>query len=175
MSQVVSVQHRQRAGERIVASLLVALLCLGIPACSGEDDIPFIGDPVPLDPRCLTVSLQTCDCDNCRVALVDPDGSPIPFDKIDPPLGQVLVADFCYSGEDIRLIVECGGCSTGSTCEAKATAWVDGSDCDSPLAETLGTITCTTPAIIGGTCGDNATFTFDTLAIIQIINTSCPM
>jgi hypothetical protein len=175
VSLVASAQHRQRAGERIVASLLGVLLCLGIPACSGEDDIPFIGNPLPLDPRCLTVSLDTCECDTCRVALVDPDGSPVPFDEINPPLGQLLVADFCYSAEDIRLIVECGECSTGGPCTAEATAWVDGSDCDTPVAGTLGTVTCTTPAIMGGTCGDNATFSFDTPAISQIINTNCPM
>jgi hypothetical protein len=155
---------------RVAALLLGVLFCLAIPACSA-DDIVFIPDPLPGDPRSLTVSLDQCDCDSCRVALIDPDGTPVAFDMVDPPVGQTLVADFCYSADDVRLIVECGVCSTGSPCTATATAGLQGFVGTTPTSEVLGSVSCTTLALAGASCGDDTTFTFATL----IVNPTCPM
>ncbi len=157
--------RRRRAGP-----LAIAAACSLLAACS-EDVNTFIPDPVAGDPRAATITLDQCDCDRCRVALQDPETGRLFYDRIAPPQGQTIFAEDCYRADMIRIVLECGGCTSMGGCTGAATLRLSGSIGGVPATVTLGTATCSTLTGPSVSCAAQETFPIAS----AILNTSCPM
>lgn len=162
-----------RCGGLLLAS---GLLLVAAAACSSED-LVFQSTPQPVDPRIITVTMDRCECDNCRLSLANPETGEIFYNGFSPPIGVEIEASNCHEGEMIRVTLECGLCNTGAACTAEATVTAIGVDmAGTTVRNTLidTPATCTTLNLLGDSCAYQDIQTIDSSWDIINCFTSLP-
>ncbi|HEU4402933.1 MAG TPA: hypothetical protein VFT43_12590 [Candidatus Polarisedimenticolia bacterium] len=142
----------QTTRRRLLHASMVLAGCLAAACNKGGTE--FIPTPVPVDARLLTVTLDSCGCPECRVALSNPTTGEGLYNRSGGPIGVAAVAASCYSGKDLRLIVECGSCAGGAPCGATASVSAGGTT-PTPFLQAA----CQTLATPGADCQDDESVT----------------
>jgi len=138
---------RAAAGRGFLAiSLLAAAACLDCH--DSPAPIGFTPTPPPANPRTITVTLDQCDCLNCRVGVINPVSGLGLLSRVDPLPGLEVTADTCYNASTVKVTVECGDCPGPSACTASATLKASGVTLGPPAS-------CTTAPFPGQSCADN--------------------
>ncbi len=132
-------------------SVAILALLAAVVACH-DSAAPrnFILASLPTNARAITVTLNQCDCTNCRLGVKDPVTGVGILSRTNPVVGVEISADTCYNDSKVTVIVECGNCPGPGACTATATLKATGVTL-APAA------TCTTGPFPGQDCQDQQT------------------
>ncbi len=143
----------------LVAAPAAALAALLLLACSGYTSKRryVLATPAP-EARVITVTVDTCECAACRVAVVDPATQYNIFNRTGLPAGLETVAASCYLETTVGVVLECGDCRGPGTCAAQVTVKAKGDSGEVTLTPAVG---CTTAIGAGGQCQDQEILPID--------------
>jgi hypothetical protein len=118
--------------------------------------------------RNLSVTVDQCDCDLCRIALSDPTTLLTVFSRTGLPVGQEVAATTCFVDTSLAAVLECGSCPGPGSCAASVTVHATGDAGEVDLSPTLG---CVTPPGAGEQCQARQSFTLDS----TVPSTNCTL
>ncbi len=141
---------------RVTGSWPAAVLAAAaLAACNSNYSPPkFVTATPATGARIVTVTVDQCDCDLCRIALQSPPNGTGLFSAINPALRAELTAVPCYTALSIEAILECGNCLGPGACTVTATVRAAGA----ALAPQL---SCQTLPAAGASCQDVQTLDID--------------